>query len=1000
MGISRRRRLLTFFTLVCALWSLSLFAQSTTAGSVTGSVIDEQGAAIPGVTVDLRGPAMQGVRTAVTDGKGEYRFSNVPPGLGYDLTATLSGFQTQTQQNFRVYLGKDAHYDITLRAAVSEAITVTAAAPLVDVTRTTTGVNITTEQFENLPTARTFQQLTTLAPGVVMEMGESRTGQLANSPNVGASSAPENNYIIDGLSTTDARYGTSGTNLTMNFVEEVQVMTGGYSAEYGRSTGGVFNVITKSGGNEFHGDVYAYISEASWSDERTTRFQKGTSVEASLTDSQDMGLAIGGPILRDRLWFFGAYNPSRKTIDVGTTRQPDGSILGDDATEYDADTDFYAGKLTFSATPNHNFVLTAFGDPTTLEGWLYGRTFTEIAAEEGAAVRKQETGSDNIALRYTGIITQTWLFEASAGRHEKDYTLAPATEVGRTVPRQVDETLAGGFQRGGFQRIQGDDATRDAFALKMTNFLGSHELRYGIDFEYNEYNADLHETWFRHFGVTGQSRFRDECAGVQCVYIQERQYEVAGSGETDNEAIFLQDQWKVLPNLQLNLGVRYEEQTITSANGVLLGDDLEDAIDYTFDRVDEYKFDDNWAPRLGVVWDPMNNGHTKIYAFAGRFYEAMPLDMNIRAVNGESYIINYYQHEPVASNPGFWYNPSGSPIPASVISGPVGGPASNGWKKFRSVPLVNETALDSEIKMQYQDEYILGGEYQFGAVWSVGLRLVQRDLERVIEDFGTFADVTDPTLLTAYVIGNPGEGLYGAPYDKPSRRYQAAELTLQRAFANNWQVYASYVYAKGEGNHEGLFMSGYEQLDPNITALYDIPSFLPNADGKLRADRPYIFKVHSSYAFPFGLNIGEGFYYSAGAPYSALGPELTNGYGDGTIFLQTRGDAGRTPSYWSLDLHADYMLPFFRSSAGGISLILDILNVTDNDEAIEFDQDYIYEAIVTDQGDQYAGWFEDDNLDSFGNPLFNAALPASQYWGTPALLQAPRTFQVGVKFTY
>src|SRR5688500_16847988 len=177
-----------------------------------------------------------------------------------------------------------------------------------------------------------------------MEMGESRSNQLANSPSVGASSAPENNYIIDGLSTTDARYGVSGTNLTMNFVEEVQVMTGGYSAEYGRSTGGVFNVITKSGSNDFNGDVFGYFSDASWTADRVGRSQKGTDLVADRTDAMDFGLSVGAPIMRDRLWFFGAFNPSRRTIDVGEAAP----ARGDAATEYEQETNFYAGKLTFA----------------------------------------------------------------------------------------------------------------------------------------------------------------------------------------------------------------------------------------------------------------------------------------------------------------------------------------------------------------------------------------------------------------------------------------------------------------------------------------------------------------------------------------------------------------------------------------------------------------------------------------------------------------------------
>lgn len=974
------KRILTTLAILL-LVTTSMLAQSTTAGSVTGSVTDSSDAALPGVTVELTGSAMQGTRTSITDSQGNYRFSNVPPGEAYKLIATLSGFAPLTKNISRVSLGQEAHVDLTLRAAVSEAITVTAESPLVDVSRTTTGVNVTARQFESLPTQRSFQQLTTLAPGVNMEMGESRSAQLGNSPSVGASSAPENNYIIDGLSTTDARYGTSGTNLTMNFVEEVQVMTGGYSAEFGRSTGGVFNVITKSGGNEFHGDVFGYLADSSWTDKRPARNIRQTSFVSDVTDSRDLGLSLGGPIMRDRLWFFGAFNPSRRETDVGEASP----LIGDAATSFEQKTTFYAGKVTWALTPNHNVVATLFGDPTTLEGWLL-RGITAPPGEVGAATREADVGSNNINFRYNGIITQNWLAEINVGRHERDNTLFPATDIGRNVPRQIDE-INSSLQRGGFQRTVDESSARDAYALKFSNFFSRHELRYGIDVENNGYVANTHETWYRYLGDASLSRQRAECAPagvpIPCARIEERIYSVDGSGDTANEAIFFQDQFKMRSNLQFNLGIRWERQRMESGRGVAVASNPDQINTGEYDIRDEYTLDDNWAPRLGVVWDPLNNGRSKIYGYVGRFYEAVPLDLNIRALNGEDYIINEYQHLPSATNPSL-FNPSGNPIPASVRAGAVGAVSEGGFIKTRSRNLTAATLtpLASDLKAQYQDEYILGGEYQFGIAWSAGVRLVDRELGRVIEDFGVFTDPDDPAALTGYAIANPGEGALGGAYPAPKRYYRAAEFTLQRAFRDNWQLVASYTYAQAKGNYEGLFMSGYEQLDPNITALYDLPEFLANSEGRLRADRPVNLKVHTSYRFPFGLTVSEGFYYSSGIPYSALGPDEINGYGDGTIFLEPRGEAGRTPNFWSLDLHADYALPLFANSGRSISVIADVFNVTNQDEVLEVDQDKVFQ-----------GMSDAENVGSSSNPQ-------SVYFGTPQLLQQPRTLQLGVKFTY
>jgi len=332
-----------------------------------------------------------------------------------------------------------------------------------------------------------------------------------------------------------------------------------------------------------------------------------------------------------------------------------------------------------------------------------------------------------------------------------------------------------------------------------------------------------------------------------------------------------------------------------------------------------------------------------------------------------------------------WFNNGGSPL---AINGT--------WFQRSQSALTALTPLDEDLKAQYQDEYIVGTEYQFTHVWSVGARYVDRELKRVIEDFGIFTDPSDSTALTGYVIGNPGEGNFGAPFEKPKRYYRAVELTLQRARSNNWQLFSSFVYAKAKGNYEGLYISGYDQLDPNITALYDIPSFLNNGYGLLRSDKPYQFKVHSAYTFPFGLTLSEGFFLSAGIPISAQGPEIVNGYGDGTIWLKTRGSEGRTPAYWSLDLHADYNLPVFKKGSGKqLSVIVDAFNVLNRHEVLEVDQDYIYEGM-----DGIDPWEDASNLDSFGNPKFNASLPASPYYKTPILYQSPRQIQLGVKLTF
>jgi outer membrane receptor protein involved in Fe transport len=948
-------------------------AIAQTSGSVSGTISDETGAVLPGAVVTLSGPALQGSRTATTDAQGKYRFVNIPAGDNYRITATLSGFQTLTKEAIHVYLGQEGTMNLQVKAAMTEAVTVVGEAPLVDVTKTVTGVNITASQFESLPTARNFQQLTTLAPGVTMEMGDHDT-RFTTSPNVGSSSAPENNYIIDGLSATDPRFGTSGTNLTMNFVQEVQVMTGGYNAEYGRSTGGVFNVVTKSGGNAIHGDLFTYYRNKSWSpDNIVRRRNKETTTFFNGDNNADFGGSIGGPLVKDKLWFFAAADPTRRTTFIGGFVDAEGVTAPSAGQQFDTDSNIYAAKLTWTPVSNHTVVATAFGDPTTRDGWL-----GVANSDPGAAMRTERTGSHNGSLRYSGILTPKFLMEMSLGRHQQRNELQPSTDVGRTIPRQIDQTI-GGFEHGGFQRDQKDKSTRDSAALKFTNFLGGHEIKYGADLEVNRYDADLHELWYQFFGP----------AAFANTYVQGRDYRVQGKGTTSNGAAFAQARLKLRPNLRLNLGLRYEEQWLDSAENVAVANKSEAdscIVNLECRTVDKLKLKNNWSPRLELVWDPAGNGKSKLYGFYGRFYEAIPLDLNIRAINGEKYIIQRWGNTRTL-NENNWVNPNGSPL---AINGT--------WTLNRTSNLVAVTPLDEALKAQFQNEFVVGGDLQFTHVWSAGVRFVDRELKRVIEDFGTFTNPADPTELTGYVIGNPGEGNFGAQYDKPRRYYRALEFTLQRAKSDNWQLYSSFVYAKAKGNYEGLYISGYDQLDPNITALYDIPSFLPNAFGPLRSDKPFQFKVHSAYTFPMGLTVSEGFFVSSGIPVSAQGPEVVVGYGDGTIFLKPRGSEGRTPTYWSLDLHADYALPLFGKGKGAgkaLSIIVDAFNVFNRHEVLERDQDYVYEGM-----DGIVAWEAANNLDANGNPKFNPNLPASRFFNTPILYQSPRSLQLGVKLTF
>ncbi|HHQ49350.1 MAG TPA: hypothetical protein ENK19_10780, partial [Acidobacteria bacterium] len=290
--------------LVCLMATGTLLAQ-TSRGSIVGTVVDEGNQPLPGVTVVLSSPAMQGTRSDVTDADGKYRFNLLPPGT-YKAVFSLPGYQKVEQENIVVGVAQTITVNPTLHSAFKETVLVTSQAPVVDVTSTTVGANLSQQTIKDLPMGRTFSSLTFLAAGAV-------DGGLGGNPSIGGASSAENRYVVDDLDTTDPAYGTSGTGISINFVQEMQVQTGGYEPEYGGALGGIINMITKSGSNEFHGEVFGYYTDDSFAIEAKRPVNVGVSTNGYTY--YDVGFDLGGKIIRDKLWYFVAYNPNYRKTD-------------------------------------------------------------------------------------------------------------------------------------------------------------------------------------------------------------------------------------------------------------------------------------------------------------------------------------------------------------------------------------------------------------------------------------------------------------------------------------------------------------------------------------------------------------------------------------------------------------------------------------------------------------------------------------------------------------
>src|SRR5689334_17653373 len=501
-----------------ALFAGSAFAQTSTTGSIEGSVTDSTGASVPGVAVKATSPNLISPRTVTTDDGGRFKILNLPPGRYAVAVEATKGFAKFEKSDVEVNLSRNSSIEIQLQPAGAQAsVTITdTAGAAVDVSNNTAGSNVSSDQFSNFPTQRTVQGLYTIAPTVTRSGLRDATGR-DRDPSVAGASGPENNYILDGVNTTDPAFGGSGANLPFEFVQEVEIKTGAYGPEYGKSTGGIFNVITKSGGNEFHGDVFGYGTSKGLV--REVKNFPFTGSAANGFSEVDLGGDIGGPIIKDKLWFFGAFNPQkRKNYYLTQTFHT--------PVDNKVTIPFYAGKVTWAINHKNTFTASTFGDFTKIDGFLATAALNnvngfgdDITAFQG----RQETGGHNYAFRLNSTITNTFIAEISGGLHfQRANTIPRAIDKplitdnfavlkggNVLVPVQTGVNFGGGtgfvdfvdgrggslqrnFVRGpGFGLYSSQDRNRYEINAHMQNIVGgAHTIKWGIEWNRNSYNIN------------------------------------------------------------------------------------------------------------------------------------------------------------------------------------------------------------------------------------------------------------------------------------------------------------------------------------------------------------------------------------------------------------------------------------------------------------------------------------------------------------------------------
>jgi outer membrane receptor protein involved in Fe transport len=933
------------FTMSLLALCLALFtmggamAQSSTTGSIEGTITDPSGGVVPNATVTVSGSNLISPQTATTDDQGHYRILNLPPGRYTVVIGATTGFGEAKQENVEVNLSKTSSADIQMQiAGQSASVTITdTSGATVDVNANTTGTNVSNEQFSNFPTQRTVQSLYSIAPTVTRSGLRDASGR-DRDPSVAGSSGPENNYILDGVNTTDPAFGGSGANLPFEFVQEVEIKTGAYGAEYGKSTGGIFNVITKSGSNEFRGDVFGYFTTKALVRE-TKNFPFLGSAPNGFSEI-DAGFDIGGPIKRDKLWFFGAFNPQRRQNYFLTQffKQP---------VENKISTPFYSGKLTYSINQTNTFTFSTFGDFTKQTGFLFGGN--GFGADPRSFEGTLETGGHNYTARLNSTITPTWIGEFSFGMHFQRANTIPDASVAN-LPSNVDRFVvirngavlpvvqsgidsggsvgfvdyvngAGGilqrnYARSGNASIFNSTQNRNRYEIqaRMQNLYGRHTLKYGFEYNRNIYEIDTTSSGptrtFKNAAGTDSATvngYRIDtrfslCAtglvgGVNTIIcpnatLQTRAALVAAQAGIPGGAII-----GTLTNAQI-FANPFLIRTATRIRDFRLQAPSTKTNIESFYLQDDYKLAKNVQFNFGLRWDYQqaygadNFSYLKLNNFKDNLQPRAGLIWDFTGKGKGKLFLNYarFLETPLPLDINVRAGSDTTQTDINLNLNHYGDPANSLLIQNIGNLGSTHTPIDPDIKPQTVNEVTAGFEYEIARDLAVGARGIYRAQGTVIED-GSFDDGD------TYFLFNPGESLtdrlaettIGTRFGRARRYYRALEFTATKRFTNNYQFIASYVFSSLIGNYEGLFRNDNGQSDPNITSLFDLVSLLANSYGRLPNDRPHQFKLDGSYRTPFKLLIGGSFRAQSGIPFNALIAHPV--YGDNEGFLVPRGTA-------------------------------------------------------------------------------------------------------------
>ncbi len=749
---------------LCIVWLLGIspaWAQET--ATVVGRAIDAQGAVLPAVGITARNVDTGFVRSGVTDAQGEYRIAAIPPGR-YELTAELAGFATLVRKGVTLTVGSESAIDFTLQVSgLTESVTITADIPVVETTTATVAKTINREQIDLLPLiGRDYNNLLRLLPGAQSSNGDSFTGSRGRS----------NQFLIDGVDNSADISGYERTTIALDSLQEFQVLINSFKAEYGRASGAIINAVTRSGSNTFHGSgLFLFrnqelMAQSPYADR---------SVPETPFRRIHYGGTFGGPLVRDKLLFFGAYDREDRetsasqtyTLPLATssfsvaTRQflsANGiplSIFGEGGRQRLVRPEsFDVHKLTLRADQqvNANHLLTYrlllehSDNPDGSGGTLYDYNGNTTSS-------RQRFGNAN----------HKWIV-GPALLNELFVQVGQSTVDSRTnFPTLTNLIVTGGFNLGGnsdFPQARTDWVTQVLDHVTWTR--GNHLVKSGVDFKVFRSGGFFDANFRGTYTFPTLQRFIDGSPSILTV--------LQGDSNLDRPnalvGLYLQDDWRLTPNFTLNAGLRWDYETgKVEAERAITG---EPGAGTSVDR-------NNFGPRLGFVWAPRGTREQAIYGGAGVYYDQVILNVQGNARFTPPKIIALRIDNPSFPNP---FAGGSTTIPPSDIqvvpelTTPYSVNASIGYRR----ELARDLGVDVSVVHNRGYGHILRVNENAGRLGSASVT-------------GTGAVRPDPTVGSKLVYRNLGE-----------IEYTGLLVDVRKRFSNNFDGNLAYTLAQTRDN--------------------------------------------------------------------------------------------------------------------------------------------------------------------------------------------------------